>query len=75
MDLNFNPLEGKFGVEIRNIDVGGIPDEGLKHLLQNLYEHRLVVIRTHGLTKEEFVNFSKRVGDPIRQRLDLVIRV
>ena len=42
-----------------------ISDEDLKNLLLNLYEHRVVVLRTQGLTKEDLVAFSKRVGDPI----------
>ncbi len=68
MGLNFSIewLAGRFGVEVKDIDVPRISDEELKHLLVNLYEHRVVVLRTRGLTKEEFVAFSRRVGDPIR---------
>ena len=58
-------LPGKFGIEINEIDVPKISDEELKHLLENLYEHRVVVLKTQGLTKEEYVAFSRRVGDPI----------
>lgn len=67
MGLSFSieRLDGRFGVEIKDIDVPRISDEELKHLLLNLYEHRVVVLRTQGLTKDEFVAFSRRVGDPI----------
>lgn len=50
---------GRFGVEVKEIDVPRISDEELKHLLLNLYENRVVVLRTQGLTKEEFVAFSR----------------
>ncbi len=70
MGLNFQieRLDGRFGVEVKDIDVPEISDEELKHLLLNLYEHRVLVLRTRGLTKEEFVAFSRRVGDPILLR-------
>ncbi len=64
--LNIEKLGGRFGVEIKDMDVPKISDEDLKCLLLNLYEHRVVVIRTKGLTQAEFLAFSKRVGDPIR---------
>jgi taurine dioxygenase len=67
MGLNFSidRLAGRFGVEIKDVDVPKISDEELKRLLENLYAHRVVVLRTQGLTKEEFVAFSRRVGDSI----------
>lgn len=63
--LNITPLPGKFGIEITDIDVPKISDEELKHLLLSLYEHRVVVIKTQGLTQTELLTFSKRVGNPI----------
>ena len=64
-DLNINRLPGNFGIEVKNIDVTTISVADLKQLLLALYEHRFVVLRTGGLTKEEYLAFSKRVGDPI----------
>lgn len=64
-DLNINRLPGNFGIEVRNIDVTTISVADLKRLLLALYEHRFVVLRTGGLTKDEYLAFSKRVGDPI----------
>lgn len=63
--LSIERLDGRFGVRIKDVDVPRISDEDLKNLLLNLYEHRVVVLRTQGLTKVEFVAFSKRLGDPI----------
>lgn len=64
LTLNIERLAGRFGLEIKDIDVPRISDEDLKNMLLNLYEHRVVVLRTKGLTKEDFVAFSKRVGEP-----------
>lgn len=64
--LKIERLPGNFGVEIRDIDVPRISDEDLKDVLLSLYENRVTVLRTRGLTKEEFVTFARRVGDPVR---------
>jgi taurine dioxygenase len=63
--LTIEPLAGNFGLEIKEIDVPGISDDDLKGLLLRLYQQRVVVMRTNGLTKEQFVAFSRHVGDPI----------
>ncbi|MEM7034429.1 MAG: TauD/TfdA family dioxygenase [Chloroflexota bacterium] len=65
MDITIKPLTGNFGIEIRNIDVPSLPDETLRHILLKLYQHRVVVLRTGGLSKDDYVAFSRRVGDPI----------
>ena len=65
MALNLEPLAGHFGLEVKEVDVSAISKEDLKHLLLNLYNHRVVVLKTKGLTKDEYVAFAKRVGDPI----------
>ena len=67
MELNFRleRLAGRFGLEVKDIDLPMMSDEQLKHLLLNLYQHRVVVLRTRGLTKKEYVAFARRVGEPI----------
>lgn len=58
-------LEGRFGIEVKNVDVPNLSNDELKRLLLTLYENRFVVLRTGGLTRDELVTFSRRVGNPI----------
>ena len=60
------PLNGPFGAEVPLTDVPRLGDAALKRILLCLYEQRFVVLRTTGLTKPQFVEFARRVGDPIR---------
>ena len=66
MSVHVEPLNGNFGVEVRDCDVVCLSDAELKHALMYLYEQRFVVLRTGGLTKAQFVEFARRVGEPIR---------
>ena len=66
------PLAGNFGVEVRHVEVSRISDEDLEYLLLKLYQHRVVVLRTGGLTKEQFIAFSGRVGEPIPGHPDVI---
>ena len=43
-----------------------LSDGVLKRILLCLYDQRFVVLRTNGITKSQFVEFARRVGDPIR---------
>ncbi|MEM7539370.1 MAG: TauD/TfdA family dioxygenase [Chloroflexota bacterium] len=63
--LPIQRLDGRFGIEVTEIDVPALSDNELKQLLYTLYEHHVVVLRTSGLTKDEFITFARRVGDPI----------
>ncbi len=58
-------LAGNFGVEVSDIVVSEISDEELRHILLRLYEHRVVVLKTGGLTKDQLATFARRVGEPI----------
>ena len=58
-------LAGNFGVEVSDIVVSEISDEELRGILLCLYEHRVVVLKTGGLTKDHLVTFARRVGEPI----------
>ena len=66
LNLSIVPLAGNSGVEVRYVNVPGLADHELKGILRELYEQRFVVLRTAGLTKAQFVEFARRVGDPIR---------
>jgi len=59
-------LNENFGAEVRQADVTSLTDAALKRILLCLYAQRFVVLRTAGLTKPQFVEFARRVGDPIR---------
>lgn len=66
MSVHVEPLNDNFGVEVRDCDVPCLTDAVLKQVLMCLYEQRFVVLRTGGLTKAQFVEFARRVGEPIR---------
>ena len=64
-EFSIEPLGGNFGVAARGIDCPTLTDHGIRKLLLNLYEHRVVVLETAGLTPAEYVAFARRLGDPI----------
>ena len=66
VNVRVKPLDGNFGAEVRDCNVPCLPDTDLKQILMCLYEQRFVVLRTGGLTKSQFVEFARRVGEPIR---------
>ena len=45
MALNIEPLPGKFGIQVSDIDIPNISVKKLRDLLFNLYEHRVVVLK------------------------------
>ena len=59
-------LDGNFGIEVQDANVSRLTDDDIRRILLQLYEQRFVVLRTAGLTKAQFVQFARRVGDPIR---------
>lgn len=65
-EFDLAPLRGNFGVAARNIDVAGLSDAGLKALLSALFANRFVVVETGGLDRREYVDFARRIGEPIR---------
>ena len=65
LSLRMAALGENFGAEVAQ-DVTSLTDAALKRILLCLYGQRFVVLRTAGLTKPQFVEFARRVGDPIR---------
>ena len=65
-EFDLAPLRGNFGMAARNVDVAGLSDDGLKALLSALFENRFVVVETGGLDRREYVDFARRIGEPIR---------
>ena len=58
-------LSGNFGVEFADPDVATMSDDELRELLFALYTNRIAVLRTGGLTEVEYVDFARRIGDPL----------
>ncbi|MBA03149.1 MAG: hypothetical protein CMQ36_03835 [Gammaproteobacteria bacterium] len=58
-------LSGNFGVEVADPDVATMSDDELRELLFALYTNRIAVLRTGGLTEVEYVDFARRIGDPL----------
>ena len=70
MEFVSRPLAGNFGTEITGLDTDEISDAGLRELLLTLYRSRFLVLRTRGLTKDAYVAFARRMGEPIRLSRD-----
>ena len=70
MTLRLEPLGGHFGVQVDDVDVSSISDRELRQLLHALYDQRVLVLRTGGLSQAQYVAFARRIGDPIRLSSD-----
>ena len=69
-EFELEPLDGNFGVAVRDVDLVGLSDAGLKRLLMALFDNRFVAVETGGLSRREYVAFARRVGEPIRLSRD-----
>lgn len=63
--FTFEPLDGFFGVVVRDLDLTDMSDSQLRELLTLLYSQRFVVLKTPGLSRRDYVQFAKRIGTPI----------
>lgn len=63
--MQFEALHGNFGVVVHDIDIPTIDDEKLREVLTNLYANRFLVLKTNGLSKDEYRDFARRIGQPI----------
>jgi len=70
--LSFQPIENSnFGVEVDNLDLRERLDtETLQQLVEQLHEHRVVIIRDQQLDQEAYLAFSRRLGRPDIHPLD-----
>ena len=64
--MRFEKLEGSFGEVVQDFSPANLTDLALHELLDHLYANRFLVLKTQGLTKAEYLDFAKRIGDPIR---------
>lgn len=68
--MRIEALNGNFGKVVSDIDIPTIDDETLLELLTSLYASRFLVLKTSGLSKDEYRNFACRIGDPIQLSRD-----
>ena len=59
------PLPGNFGIEVIDADIATISDKELRQLLLDLYSNRIAVLRAGCLSEAQYVDFARRVGDPL----------
>lgn len=63
--MRIEALDGNFGNVVSDIDIPTIDDEKLRELLTSLFSNRFLVLKTDGLSKAEYRDFARRIGDPI----------
>jgi taurine dioxygenase len=64
--LCVEPLPGALGAEISGVDLTGpLDDETVAALRQAWLEHLVVFFRDQDLTLEQFLAFSRRIGEPV----------
>ncbi|MCY4127978.1 MAG: TauD/TfdA family dioxygenase [Gammaproteobacteria bacterium] len=68
--MRIEALNGNFGKVVSDIDIPTIDDEQIHELLTSLYANRFLVLKTSGLSKDEYRNFARRIGDPIQLSRD-----
>ena len=63
--MRIEALDGNFGNVVNEIDIPTIHDEKLRELLISLFTNRFLVLKTSGLTKAEYRDYARRIGEPI----------
>ncbi|HYR85174.1 MAG TPA: TauD/TfdA family dioxygenase [Terriglobia bacterium] len=58
------PSKGDIGAEILDLDVKTIDSETAQAIKAEVYEHKLVVFRNQQLTRQEYVDFARKLGKP-----------
>ena len=70
--LSFTPIENAtFGVEVGGLDLRKqIGADFVRQIVENLHEHRVVVIKNQSLDQEAYLAFSRHLGRPDIHPLD-----
>jgi len=63
MTIN-RPTTGSIGAELVDMDVRTLTAEQYKSINDLVYEHKLVIFRNQKLSKEEYIAFAKKIGQP-----------
>lgn len=69
MNFSVTALE-PFGATVAGADIVGLGDADLRVLLEALYEYRFLAVSTSGLTRQEYVDFALRIGQPIGHEVE-----
>ncbi len=70
--LQFKPIEeSTFGVEVQGLDLRETLDAGtVREIVDNLHEHRVVIIKNQHLDQASYLAFSRLLGRPDIHPLD-----
>lgn len=70
--MQFKPIEeSTFGVEVEGLDLRETLDLGtIREIVDNLHEHRVVIIKGQQLERENYLTFARRLGRPDIHPLD-----
>ncbi|CAI0913067.1 Alpha-ketoglutarate-dependent taurine dioxygenase [Serratia rubidaea] len=60
--MDLSPLNPSFGLEIKNIDLRNLAQEGIARLKEYLYEKKLLVIREQHLNHDAYLAFAEKLG-------------
>ena len=69
-DISYTALDGNFGWRVTNIDFRNLSDSELIRLLYELYHNRFLVLHPRSIDKATYLNFAKRLGEPISMSRD-----
>lgn len=69
--MHLESLTDSFGASVTHLDLRTRPSrDTLRELCAALYEHRVLVIRGQRLTRDQYLDFGRRMGTPIPHVLD-----
>lgn len=63
MTLTVHPIHPAVGAEIRGVDVSGLSDEEFGAIEDAWHRHAMVLVRGQGLTDDDLIGFSERLGE------------
>jgi len=71
--ISYETLDGPFGRSAYGIDLAaGVSNQEFIHLTQNLYAHRVVVLKNQTCGVDDYLRFGRLWGTPIQHVVDTV---
>ena len=69
--ISYETLNGPFGCSVYGLDLSaGISDQQFRKLTQNLYAHRVLVLKNQSCNVDEYLRFGRLWGTPIQHVVD-----